>query len=127
MPLIRKIITWALGLPIAAVIVALAVANRAPVRISGDPFSMDNPSISADLPLFVLLLGAMFAGVLIGGTIVWFSQGKWRRACREARSDAAIWRSEALRNQRRADESGPDDLAGGHRQITHREDHAGTA
>ncbi len=86
--------------PIALVIVLFSVANRAPVRVSLDPFSRDLPSLSYDLPLFVVVLAAIFVGVLVGGLASWIAQGKHRKAARRGRREVEALRSEteALRS-----------------------------
>lgn len=66
-------------LPLAVVIVLLAVANRAPVQVSLDPFSGTDPLVAFTVPLFVLVLAAVIIGVLYGGFVVWWAQGRHRR------------------------------------------------
>ena len=66
-------------LPVAILVVALAVANRDLVRISFDPFSPDMPVFSATLPLYVLLFIAVAVGVLLGGCGAWLGQSGTRR------------------------------------------------
>ncbi|HVV92555.1 MAG TPA: LapA family protein [Hyphomicrobiales bacterium] len=50
----------------ALVLVLFAVANRGTVPVSIDPFAAD-PSLSARLPLFLLLFGAAALGIVVGG------------------------------------------------------------
>jgi uncharacterized integral membrane protein len=78
----RKIVTAIIVVPIAAVIVALAVANRQTVTVSFDPFSSASPAYAATLPLFVVLFVVLILGVLVGGSASWIRQAKWRRAAR---------------------------------------------
>ena len=78
----RKIVTWIVIIPLAAVIVAFAVANRQAVTVSFDPFAAAAPAYAATLPLFAILFAVLILGVLIGGIAAWFRQGKWRRAAR---------------------------------------------
>jgi uncharacterized integral membrane protein len=78
----RKLVTAIIVVPIAAVIVALAVANRQTVTVSFDPFSSASPAYAATLPLFVVLFVVLILGVLVGGSASWIRQGKWRRAAR---------------------------------------------
>src|ERR687897_906302 len=56
----------------------VAVANRAPVTLSFDPFS-PTPMFSTTMPLFALIFIAVAIGVLIGGVASWFAQSKHRR------------------------------------------------
>ena len=78
----RKIVTWVLIVPLAAVIIAFAVANRQTVTVSFDPFSSTSPAYAATLPLFVVFFMALILGVLVGGIAAWLGQRRWRRAAR---------------------------------------------
>jgi uncharacterized integral membrane protein len=78
----RKIVTWIVIVPLAAVIIAFAVANRQTVMVSFDPFSSTSPAYAATLPLFVVLFVALILGVLVGGIAAWLGQRIWRRAAR---------------------------------------------
>lgn len=86
--------------PIALVIVLFSVANRGSVRISLDPFSRDMPTLSYDVPLFAIVLAAVFLGVIVGGVAAWLGQGKHRKAARRNRREVEALRSEtqALRS-----------------------------
>ena len=78
----RKIITAIVVVPLAAVIIAFAVANRQTVTVSFDPFSATSPAYAATLPLFVVIFVVLILGVLVGGIAAWLRQSKWRRAAR---------------------------------------------
>ena len=92
-----RFITWLLALPIGAAIVALAVANRRSVTLALDPIRPDDPLVSVSLPLFVLVLGALMLGVLLGGVSVWWGQRVYRRAARAQRREVARLESERAR------------------------------
>ena len=66
----RKLLRWLIVVPIAILLVLLAVANRGPVTVSLDPFSREAPAFVFTLPLFVVLLLAVALGVVIGGIAV---------------------------------------------------------
>ena len=52
-------------LPVAILVVLLAVANRKPVLLSLDPFSQDAPEFSVTVPLFgVIFLAVPFIQAL---------------------------------------------------------------
>jgi uncharacterized integral membrane protein len=89
-------------LPVAILVILLAVANRAPVTLSLDPFSQDAPEFSTQLPLFAVIFAAVMVGVLIGGTASWMAQGKYRRGRRSARREARHLRDEAERMRAQA-------------------------
>ncbi|MGV6871153.1 lipopolysaccharide assembly protein LapA domain-containing protein [Pseudochelatococcus sp. B33] len=82
-------------LPLALVIILLAVANRTPVQVSLDPFSGAAPLVAFSAPLFVVLLVAAAVGVVWGGLAVWWSQGRYRRAARERARELDRVRAEA--------------------------------
>jgi uncharacterized integral membrane protein len=88
-------------LPIAVVVVALAVANRHAVMLSLDPFNPTAPALSVQAPLYLVVFAAVALGILLGGIGAWTNQGRWRREARARRAEAARWRSEAMRLRER--------------------------
>jgi len=78
----RKVVTAIVVVPLLAVIVAFAVANRQTVTVSFDPFSSAAPAYAAILPLWVIIFAVLILGVLVGGAAAWIRQGKWRRSAR---------------------------------------------
>lgn len=77
--------TLLFGVPSAILIVALAVANRAPVTLNLDPFNPAAPALAIDAPLWLLLLGALLIGLLAGWLATWWDQTRFRRAARRQR------------------------------------------
>lgn len=75
-----KHFSWILTLPLTIVVIAFAVANREFVPLDLWPFE-----IAVPLPVFVLVLGSMFIGFLIGALTMWLSSGKRRRQARVTR------------------------------------------
>jgi uncharacterized integral membrane protein len=106
--MVRKIVTALILLPLAVIVIALAVANRQSVVISFDPFDRAHPAFAPALPLYQLMLLLVIAGVVIGGIAAWFRQGKWRRAARLADAQLREARAELERLRRRA---GPAELS----------------
>ncbi len=95
---LAKILKLVIVLPIAALIVAFAIANRQNVSISFDPFSdPDASSAVITAPLFILLFMVLVVGTFLGGIAAWLSQGANRRRARIARDEAERWREEARR------------------------------
>jgi uncharacterized membrane protein YccC len=80
----RKIVTLVIILPLAAVIIAFAVANRQLVTVSFDPFTSVNPALALTFPLFILIFILVILGVIVGGAASWLRQAHWRRAARKA-------------------------------------------
>jgi uncharacterized integral membrane protein len=84
-------------LPIAILVVLLAVANRGPVLVSFDPFSKGPPELSATLPLFALILGSVALGVVLGGVGSWLAAGRTRRERRVSARELNRLKAEADR------------------------------
>ncbi|HWK98203.1 MAG TPA: LapA family protein [Pseudolabrys sp.] len=80
--MLRKIVTLVIVVPLAALIIAFAVANRHAVTVAFDPFSTANPAYAATVPLFVLIFILVILGVIVGGAAAWLRQSKWRRVAR---------------------------------------------
>jgi uncharacterized integral membrane protein len=85
----RKLFNVFVLLPLAIVFVVFAVANRHLVVVSLDPFNTVDPAISLRMPLFLIIILSMIAGVLLGGIATWLRQGHWRRAARRHQAEAA--------------------------------------
>ena len=100
--MLRKFITALILIPLAVVVIALAVANRQPVLVSFDPFDQLHPAMARALPLYQLMLLLLVVGVVIGGVAAWTRQAKWRRAARLADAQARELRAEVDRLRRLA-------------------------
>jgi uncharacterized integral membrane protein len=97
----RKLLAAVILIPLAVLMVMLAVANRASVPVSLDPFSANAPALTVHVPLFLLLLIALIVGVLAGGIAAWLKQAKWRRAARRLDRDLRTARADAEDARRR--------------------------
>jgi uncharacterized integral membrane protein len=97
--MIRKTIAVLVLVPLGLLIVLFAVANRQRVTISLDPFSSDAPAFTVALPLFIVILGMLIVGVIVGGIASWLRQARWRRRARRLEAETRRLRaeSEALR------------------------------
>src|SRR5499433_2057318 len=84
----RKFFSTLFVVLIGLIFVTFAVANRHFVTVSFDPFSSANPSVSASMPLFALIIVVAILGVIAGGCATWFGQRRWRRAARQHEADA---------------------------------------
>jgi uncharacterized integral membrane protein len=103
----RRFITYLLIVPIAVVVVALSVANRAPVTFSLDPIGSIMPGWSATGPLYVFLFVAVIVGIVIGGVSAWIRQGRWRHAARAERAANERLRAEVGRLRQQAESTTP--------------------
>lgn len=108
--MIRKIVALLILLPIALAIVLFAVANRAAVPVAFDPLAAQPPLFSVALPLYLMLLVVLIAGVVVGGIAAWVRQSRWRRRARwlAAELKAAHAESDALRRQLEAATARPE-------------------
>lgn len=84
-----KILRLIVGLVALVVIIAFAIANRAPVAVGLAPF----PS-TLELPVYAVFLFGLIVGVLVGGIGVWLGGHARRRQARRNRN--RLW---ALENQ----------------------------
>ncbi|RIK88034.1 MAG: DUF1049 domain-containing protein [Hyphomicrobiales bacterium] len=87
--MLNRFLTVVVFIPLAIVLIALAVANRAPVAFTIDPFNPGNPGLTVSLPLFVLLFAALALGLVVGSLATWFRQGRYRKAARRSETAAA--------------------------------------
>ena len=91
-----RILSWIVGIPVAAAVVAFAVANRGSVKLSLLPLPFE-----IELPLYLVVLGAMLAGLILGGLIAWLSAGRLRRRARQSarEAEASSREAQALREK----------------------------
>ena len=99
--MLRKIFAVLILIPLALAIVMFAVSNRSSVPIGFDPFGAQPPMFAYSLPLFLVLLIALIAGVVVGGAAAWSRQRKWRRRARRASAELKAARAEAAVLRRR--------------------------
>ena len=92
--------------PVAVVLIALAVANRGMTPFTLDPFNPGNPPLTLELPLFVLLFAALGLGMVIGSLATWLRQGRYRRIARQRGLEAQAARERDARERNRASPSG---------------------
>ncbi|MBL8580955.1 MAG: DUF1049 domain-containing protein [Rhizobiaceae bacterium] len=81
--MVNRIVIIVILIPLAIVLITLAVANRAPVAFTLDPFNPGNPALTVQLPLFVLLFLALALGLIVGSVATWIRQGRYRKAARQ--------------------------------------------
>lgn len=86
--LAKRIVAIVILVPLAVILIALSVANRATTILTVDPFNPGNPALSYSAPLFIWLFGALLIGVVIGSLVTWLTQGKHRRRARDRKLEA---------------------------------------
>jgi hypothetical protein len=100
--MLRRLLKAIILIPIAATLVAWAVANRQPVTVSFDPFDPANPAYAMTKPLYLVGFAILIAGVVLGGMAAWFEQGKWRRARARLAAEIAATRAELVNLKQQA-------------------------
>ncbi len=93
-----KRFSWILTLPLIAVAVIFAIANRELTTLDLWPFEA-----SPRLPLFVILLACVAFGLVVGGLATWLSAAPTRRRARQARRRVAELEREAARLRQERD------------------------
>lgn len=81
-----KLLRWIVLPPVVILVMAIAVANRRPVLFSLDPFDTASPALGLEVPLFLVILVSVLAGILFGGLGAW---AQARRKAAKSRGTAA--------------------------------------
>ena len=84
----NRLLTLLIALPVAVILIVLSVANRGAVSVTLDPFNPGNPALTYTAPLFLWVLGALLVGIIIGGLLIWFTQGRHRKLARKRKAEA---------------------------------------
>ena len=74
----RKL-SWVLTVPITVICVVFALANREAVSVDLWPLALN-----FDPPLYVLVLGSLLIGFLLGTAVTWLAGGRTRDKARRA-------------------------------------------
>jgi uncharacterized integral membrane protein len=85
--MLNRIIVVVILVPVAIVLIALAVANRQMTTFTLDPFNPGNAALTLQLPLFVMLFLVLIVGIVIGGAAAWMKQGRYRKEARAKRRE----------------------------------------
>lgn len=80
--MLNRVLIVVVLVPLAVILIALAVANRMPVAFTLDPFNPGNPGLTLQLPLFVMLFLAVGLGLILGSFATWWKQGRYRKEAR---------------------------------------------
>ena len=95
----NRFVVIVIFVPLAIVLIALAVANRELVAFTMDPFNPGNPALTLTLPLFVMLFLALAIGIVAGSAVTWIRQGSYRKAARRHGAEAENLRQAIARTQ----------------------------
>lgn len=98
--MIKRIVGWFVLVPLCAVLIVFALANRQLVVVNFNPMipprELAEPGFG--VPLFLVIFAVLLAGVLLGGVATWFTQRPHRR-------DERAFRRENERLYRELDEA----------------------
>jgi uncharacterized integral membrane protein len=81
--MVNRFLLIVVFVPLAVILIALAVANRELVAFTVDPFNPGNPALTLTLPLFIFLFLALVVGIIIGSLATWLRQGRYRKLARQ--------------------------------------------
>lgn len=87
--MVKRVVGWFLLVPLCAVLVVFALANRQLVTVNFNPFTSPGapgaPGIG--VPMFLVIFAVLLVGVLLGGIATWFAQAPHRRGERTFRRE----------------------------------------
>ena len=81
-----RLITWLWAIPVFAIGVLFAVANRAPVTVRLFPLS-DSLLSLPPVPLVAVIFAAFVGGFAVGAGAMWFTAGGVRKRARARRRE----------------------------------------
>ena len=79
--MIRRIVGWFVLVPLCALLIVFALANRQLVVVNFNPLAPTDALATggAGVPLFLVIFAVLLVGVVLGGIATWFAQGPHRR------------------------------------------------
>lgn len=95
--MVNRALVVLIVIPLAVILIALAVANRGMTAFTLDPFNPGNPALTFNAPLFALLFAAAAIGVLLGSAATWLRQGRYRKLARQRSIEAEAAKASAAR------------------------------
>ncbi|KQT64336.1 MULTISPECIES: lipopolysaccharide assembly protein LapA domain-containing protein [unclassified Aureimonas] len=84
--MVSRILSFLILVPLAILLVVFCVSNRGPVTVSLDPLGT-MPQFTYSMPLFILMIGAVIVGLVLGGTGTWLTQAHYRRKAWKRRNE----------------------------------------
>jgi len=102
--MLKRLTTLFILVPIAIVLLMLAVSNRSFVSLNVPPYFDDQPLYIFSVPVYGLVFASLILGMLVGGFATWLKQGKHRKAARDRKAEATKWHFEADKEKERAEE-----------------------
>lgn len=75
-------LSFIITLPITLAVLVFALSNRGPVGLTFWPFD-----VTIDLPIYLVVLGGLLLGFMLGGFIAWVAGGRVRRQARRLQQE----------------------------------------
>jgi len=112
----KRIVGWFVLVPLCAVLIVFALANRQLVVVNFNPLAPSDGLVASGVgvPLFLVIFGVLLVGVILGGIATWFAQGPRRRDERHYKRETERLHRELEVARRAPDNSlalSPDDFA----------------
>lgn len=85
------ILRWIVGLVVVIVVAVFALLNRGVFNFYWSPFPADDP---VALPVYIIVLGAMAVGFVLGALMVWFNESSARSEKRRQKKEIKILQKE---------------------------------
>ncbi|ALE03275.1 LapA family protein [Bartonella ancashensis] len=83
----KRILLTIILAPFTAFVIAFAVDNRQMVTLTFNPFKINLEDSIYQAPLFVWLFIFFGLGLLIGSSICWFTQHRYRKALKKSKNE----------------------------------------
>lgn len=77
--MVKRIVGWLVLVPLCAVLIVFALANRQSVAVNFNPFAPAETGPTVGVPMFLVLFAVLLIGIVLGGIATWFAQGTHRR------------------------------------------------
>lgn len=81
------ILRWIVGVLITVIVAVFAVLNRSVFDVYWSPFPADAP---VSLPVYIVVLGALAAGFILGALMVWLNASSVRSEKRRQKKEIKI-------------------------------------
>ncbi len=97
----KRLVKWVFLIPVGALVSVFAISNRQSASLAFAVLSADDPLLTVDIPIYLIVLVSIFVGILIGGISAWFAGSEVRSNARRLRRKTRTLEKdlEATRNE----------------------------
>ena len=96
----KRIFAFIILVPIAVILIAFIVANRAMVALTLNPFQPNDDKFTYHAPFFIWLFVFLIIGMIIGSLITWFTQHKYRKSLKSTKAELENLKTQATKNNK---------------------------